>query len=99
MEVKTMEGWRQLRCPIDEYLEIGDAVDEEIYFHFLNILPPMIDGTYLFQLIEPHSDVNGRDTFFTLQKYERGGYWHFKGYCFRGENEAVEPMVREGWGS
>lgn len=83
--MKTYEDWKGSLC---EYLQVGDQVDEGIYNHFVNALPPATFWSTLVQMGEPYSHVNGKATFATLAK--ENGVWTYKGHCHRGETE--EPV-------
>lgn len=77
--VKTYANWRG---SLDEYLQIGDLVDEEIADYFIEVLPPATWRADLIQMGEPHSHVGGRATYPTLQRTADG--WKYIGNCHRG---------------
>jgi hypothetical protein len=83
--VKTYEEWDG---SLNEYLQVGDIVDEEIYNHFINVLPPAMMRSSCTQMGEPYSHVNGKATFSTLQWTDQG--WMYCGNCHIGET--VEPV-------
>lgn len=80
--MKTYAEWKG---NLDEYLQIGDVVDEEMVEYFYNVLPPATMTRQLVQIGEPHSHVNGRATYATVMKTEKG--WVYAGHCHRGETE------------
>lgn len=78
--IKTYASWKG---NLDEYLEVGDYVDEEMAMYFLNVLPPATQRSDLIQIGEPHSHVNFHPTYATLEKDEHG--WRYCGHCHLGE--------------
>jgi hypothetical protein len=83
-EIKTYVNWKG---SLNEYLKVGDLVDEEMTEYFINVLPPACWRSNLIQMGEPYSDAkdnNGkyRATYSTLQKTSEG--WTYAGNCFRG---------------
>jgi hypothetical protein len=82
MTIKTYRDWMG---NLDEYLHIGDLVDMEMYYYFLDVLPPASMNGRIVQIGEPASHVNGRATYATLKKTEDG--WMYVGECHRGETE------------
>lgn len=81
--MKTYQGWGNSGVgTIDEYLTIGDEVDEEMIDYFRDILPPRTCNFMMLQVGEPSDYVNCRATYMTFQK--ENGKWIFKGDCFRG---------------
>lgn len=80
MNLKTVENWRG---SLYEYLQVGDLVDEGIYNHFINVMPPATLRSTLVQIGEPYCHIDGKPTFATLEKNKSG--WMYMGNCFRGE--------------
>ncbi|MGO4697702.1 hypothetical protein AB4Z50_25785 [Paenibacillus sp. 2TAB26] len=78
--MKKYEDWKG---NMDDFLKIGDEVDEEFYDYFLNVLPPASWTSSLVQIGEPHSHVGGRATYATIAKVD--GKWIYRGHCHRGE--------------
>lgn len=65
---KTREAWSG---GLAHYLQPGDWVDEGIYQHFLNVLPP-IQRPGLIALGEPYShNDEGKATFLTLRRHRQ----------------------------
>lgn len=81
--IKTYAAWEG---NLDDYLNSGDKVDDEMYEHFLNILPPLIDTKNMLQVSEPYDHVNGKAVFATFIRKE--GYWIYAGNCYKGESIA-----------
>lgn len=92
-EVKTMGGWSKYaseneRGYFDDYCKPGDLVGEDVYEHFLDLLPPRTLTRDMLQVGEPHSTVvnpeNGKyqETYATFIRTGIKGVWEFKGNCF-----------------
>lgn len=84
---KSLAGWRESGLNVEDYLLVGDTVDEEMVDYFRNILPPLRDGRVL-QPEEPYScepDELGRyrNTYITFA--QRGSGWYYAGLCFAGD--------------
>jgi hypothetical protein len=84
MEIKRFKDWEG---NLDEYLQVGDLVDDDMYWYFVNVLPPASMNSYIVQIGEPNDHIDGRATYATL-KYTPAG-WMWVGHCFRGETEEV----------
>ncbi|WP_368263016.1 hypothetical protein [Clostridium disporicum] len=82
LKVKTYADWNDGQY-IEEYLTVGDIVDNEMYEHFLNVIPPLTFTSSLLQVREVYDYVDGRGVYFTLKK--ENGVWIYCGHCFRGE--------------
>jgi len=83
--MKTYENWN---CSLNEYLQIGDIVDEEMADYFIEVLPPATFTNSIIQIGEAYSHVNGRATYSTLKNTSEG--WTYCGNCHRGE--VKEPV-------
>lgn len=81
-KMKTYANWNS---NLDEYLKIGDVVDEEMKMYFLNVLPPLTWTNEIIQISEPYSSVEGRNTYSTLVNTEHG--WTYAGNCHKGKYE------------
>lgn len=80
--MKTYKGWLNSKAKtIDEYLTIGDEVDEEMINYFRDILPPATDNFTILQVGEPSNHINGQAIYMTFKREK--GKWIFKGDCFR----------------
>lgn len=80
--VKTCADWD---CGLSEYLNPGDAVDEEMADYFLDVLPPVTWTRDMIQMGEAYSHISGKATFHTL--YREGSQWVYAGVCHRGQRE------------
>lgn len=79
MKIKTYADWDR---DLDRYLQVGDVVDEEMYCHFLDVMPPATNTSRMVQLGEPYSHVDGKATYSTLERTDQG--WVYRGVCHRG---------------
>jgi len=79
-KIKTYKEWEG---SLYDYLKVGDIVDDEMVDYFINVLPPVTFKSYLVQMGEPYSHVNGKATYSTLYKSTEG--WTYMGNCHRGE--------------
>lgn len=83
--MKTYKGWHESNAKtIDEYLIIGDEVDEEMIDYFRDILPPKTSNMFMLQVGEPCDHVNGKATYITFVK--QNSKWIYRGECFKGES-------------
>lgn len=76
---KTREQWRGSGLCLNEFLQVGDLVDEDMADYFLCVLPPATHSSLLIQIGEPYSHVNGKPTFATIKKTADG--WEYRGNC------------------
>jgi hypothetical protein len=88
--IKTLDQWNKCRQTLDEFLQIGDAVDDEMADYFVGVLPPACMTGQVVQIGEPVSDVDGRPTYATLHRAYVGRPWVYVGNCHRGEYTAAE---------
>ncbi len=93
--MKTYNAWAESRLDLDKFLQIGDAVDQEMADYFLNVLPPATMLSALIQIGEPYSHVKGRATFSTIRKVD--GTWVYCGHCWRGQ--FTEATSKPEWAS
>jgi hypothetical protein len=77
--IKTRKQWGESRQNLNEFLQVGDLVDEDMADYFLCVLPPATHLSALIQVGEPYSHVNGRPTFPTIKKTAEG--WQYRGNC------------------
>lgn len=89
MKMKTFADWKG---DLHDYLQIGDHVDDEMFQHFLNVLPPAYWSDQVLQIGEPYSHVDGNSTYPTLRKEKN--YWVYTGHCFKGQSE--QPLEVQG---
>jgi hypothetical protein len=78
--VKRYDDWKG---SLNEFLQVGDLVDEKFVDYFINVLPPACMTQSVIQMGEPYSHINGRATYPTLARTKDG--WTYAGNCFRGE--------------
>ena len=93
-KLKTIKGWMEHGGSWDEYCKPGELVGEDVYWHFLDVLPPRnIGGGYL-QMGEPHDcrtdpyTEKFRPTYMTFVQVEKG-VWKYCGNCFAGQSKEV----------
>ena len=86
--IKTYKNWNG---SLNEYLQVGDRVDEEMVKYFINTLPPATLNGECIQMGEPYGNVNGKATFATLRNIGNG--WEYAGNCHIGEIE--EPQEEQ----
>lgn len=79
-KIKTYKNWKG---NLDEYLEIGDIVDNAMVEYFINVLPPVTMNKNMIQMGETYSYVDGKKIYSTLIKKQ--DKWIFAGYCHRGQ--------------
>ena len=85
VKVMQLEDWK---TSIDENFKPGDYFDENIAWDLINSVPPRNFCNVYFQCGEPHSYVNGKQTYLTLTRVKREPeIWRFLGYCHAGETE------------
>lgn len=87
---KTLEGWQSTGLNLEDFLSIGDEVDDDMVDYFINVVPPLVHFKSLVQVSEPFSsekaeDGKYRNTFITFHR-EHDGHWHFAGACFAYES-------------
>ena len=85
--MKTLKEWDDSHLNLDQFLMIGDVVDEEIADYFLGVLPPACMSGVIIQIGEPCSHVDGRPTYATIKRTPEG--WVYCGRCYQGKT--TEP--------
>lgn len=101
IHLKTMDGWDEFALQTgkenwDDYCKPGDLVDDGVYEHFLNIMPPhFIQKGYL-QVGEPkglsRDPATGRtkSTYATFSHSGIEGVWEYCGACFTEEFQCAD---------
>ncbi len=89
---KTYEAWAG---QLTDHLNLGDCVDEALYWYFLEVLPPAHWSDRIVQIGEPqdHAGPEGRARFSTLQRY--GEAWYYTGYRVAGEEVALLQAIAQ----
>lgn len=89
-EIKKLKDWEESGKSWDDFCNPGDLVDEDVYWYFLNVLPPRnMEAVYL-QVGEPYSSkFNSKAgrymaTYPTFVRVE-DKVWKYCGNCFPGE--------------
>jgi hypothetical protein len=88
--METYAEWAESRLPLDMFLAVGDVVDEEMVNYFVSVMPPAYMSSWLIQIGEPNSHVEGKATFATISNSSPKG-WVYNGNCYRGANHTVTP--------
>lgn len=78
-KIKTYKNWDK---DLNEYLQAGDLVDEEMRNYFETVLPPKTSTGRLIQIGESYSYVEGGATYSTLENIS--GQWVYRGNCHVG---------------
>ena len=85
LKIKTMNDWKY---DFGTDFTPGDRVDEEIYNHFLNVLPPLVNRSNMLQVSEPYGwDERGGSTYTTFT--HDGISWIYNGHCFKNQTENI----------
>ena len=92
--MNNIKRYQEWEGSIDDFLQVGDLVDQEFVDYFINVLPPACMNGECVQIGEPYdhlADENDRwrATYPTLKKTSEG--WRYAGNCFRGR--IVKPTV------
>ena len=53
--MKTLKGWTNQGGNFSQYVKAKDEIDGEMYFYFLEVLPPRIMRGYGFLVGEPYT--------------------------------------------
>jgi hypothetical protein len=80
-----MKRYANWKGSLNDFLEVGDLVDEEMMEYFINVLPPETFTSSCIQIGEPYSFVAGAETYSTL-KWTYDG-WMYCGNCHSGRTE------------
>lgn len=89
--LKTYEGWGKSNMGLCEYLQVGDTVNQEMYSHFINVMPPRTFRENLVQIGGAYSiSKEGKSTYTTIEKIN--GKWIYKGNCHAGESNNQSSM-------
>lgn len=76
--MKTYQEWMKSHKNLSEFLQVGDVVDEEMYFYFLEVLPPACMSSRCVQIGEPYSHDEGGPLYDTLIK--KNDQWIYAGH-------------------
>lgn len=93
--IKTLKGWEESGKNWDDFCKPGELVDEDVYWYFLNILPPRNMGAGYLQVGEPYdSRLNPKTGKYmaTYSTFVKVGdkVWKYCGNCFPGESADIE---------
>ena len=105
---KSLAGWYGSGLNLDEYLAVGDEVDEDLVNEQMNCVPPHVMKAGYLQVGEPYADAldersepeRYRPVYATLAM--DGLRWLYMGHCFTGdtvnripERDVAGGMLRE----
>ena len=83
VKVMQLEDWK---TSIENDFKPGDYFDEGIAWDLINCVPPLSFSHGYFQCGEPHSFVNGKQTYLTLLRVNKEPeVCQFLGYCHAGQ--------------
>ena len=83
-----MQDWKS---DFSQDFKVGDRVDNEIYEHFLDVLPPLVNRYNYFQTSEASgSDGKGNSTYLTFIKDDIS--WIYLGDCCKNGTEHIPSM-------
>lgn len=88
MEKITSKNWPENWSLVPVWTQ----VDEDVYEHFLNVLPPLCWRGKYFQCSEPYSHVDGKGQYLTFIKKD-GACWYL-GIQFYGQVPNPEGRVQ-----
>lgn len=92
VKVMQLEDWK---TSIENDFKPGDYFDEGIAWDLINCVPPLTFSCSYFQCGEPHSFVNGKQTYLTLLKVNKEPeVWQFLGYCHAGQTVTPDEEQR-----
>ncbi len=76
--MKTEQQWQDSKLSLEKFLQVGDFVDETMYYYFLEVLWPACMSSVCVQIGEPYDhDEKDRPRFMTIEKI--GGNWIYTG--------------------
>jgi len=73
-----------------DFAKNGDEIDSEIYFYFLEVLPPIYHKNGVFQVSEPYSHIEGKPTYQTFQKI--GSKYYYLGILTENRAEQLAKL-------
>jgi hypothetical protein len=88
--VKTNAQWSASGKCLEEFLEVGDLVDDELRMYFIEVLPPACMSRRCIQIGEPvrHDPSTGEPMFETLLRVVEG--WKYAGVCVTPNGEVCQ---------
>ena len=90
--MKTLKEWTDSKLNFEGYVKPGDEIDGDLYWYFMEVLPPVDIGKNFFLLGEAIShDENGRALYSLFVECE--GRFYFKGSHTRVQ---VRALVMDG---
>lgn len=86
--IKTFKDWH---TTLEEYLKPNDEIDEELYYYFLEVLPPTFYSNGVFQPDEPYSHNSKNEPLFNTFQ-QKGDRYFYMGHL--PTNEAKELILK-----
>ena len=78
--MKTYNQWSLAKVTLEKFLNVGDEVDQELFDHMLEAVPPAIMTSTGFLVGEPYDwDDQGNDRFYHFSSFN--GTYRFEGFC------------------
>ena len=105
MEIKTLDGWHEYAKTHEkngwsDYCQPGDRISEDVYDHFLDLLPPRTMRGGYFQVGEPSDSRKNPRTGRFASTYptflQKNGACFYMGDCFAGEQENTALWINHG---
>jgi hypothetical protein len=94
-----MDEWLASDSDFDQFFQIGDDVDAEVYDYFLNILPPATWNAYMLQIGSiDHHDEDGKACYTTFIRDTSHGVWRYVGTCYKGKSTHIPAIDYGGVG-
>ena len=78
--MKTMEQWSTSKRDFSSFAEPGDEIDEEIFYHFLEVLPPAIMTMFGFLVGEPYSHDNNNKPLYAAFHNSPNHRYYYEGH-------------------
>jgi len=79
--MKTMKGWESKGGDFGQYVSPKDEIDDNLYFYFLEVLPPRVMKGYGFLVGEPASHNNAGKAVYDAFYESPGGDRFYYGGC------------------
>ena len=63
--MKTLEGWNKSGVNFEKFITPNDEIDSDLYWYFLEVLPPRIMRVYGFLVGEPYTHNNKNEAVYS----------------------------------
>lgn len=81
--MKTYAEWLKSEDPIENFLKIGESVDQDMVDYFAKVVEPVENNSFMVQCGEAVRPKSGKLTFSTFIKVD--GTWFYAGNHFRND--------------